>query len=166
MLAFQPLATLGKDCGPDRERTLLFSLPSANLSRRRDPLLSLSCRKRAPSPWLRARGCLCPGEAAAGRSAPLRGAEPCRAAGHRFGLGFLHGLGRFVRDRAGGEGTPRLGVGTRGGSGRALVGRGPQWRGHDGEQGLIVDGPLGPRSGALTEKCWILMPGAFAFGGY
>lgn len=117
------------------------------------------------------RGCG-PGVASAPARRPL-GGRPLSAVLSRAGLpdtasgwAFSTGRGRFVRDRAGGEGTPRLGVGTRGGSGRALVGRGPQWRGHDGEQGLIVDGPLGPRSGALTEKCWILMPGAFAFGGY
>lgn len=117
------------------------------------------------------RGCG-PGVASAPARRPL-GGRPLSAVlsraglpGTASGLAFSTGWGGSCGTGQGERGLPGLGWARGGGSGRALVGRGPQWRGHDGEQGLIVDGPLGPRSGALTEKCWVLMPGAFAFGGY
>lgn len=127
MLAFQPLATFGKDCGPDRERSLLFSLPSANLSRRGDPLLSVSCRKRAPSPWLRSRGCLCPGEAAAG-------GRPLSAVLSRAGLPGTASGWAFSTGRGGSCGT---GQGERGLPGLGWA-RGGEWQSAKGEGAAVA----------------------------
>lgn len=83
-----------------------------------DPLLSLSCRKRAPYPLMRARDCLCPSEAAAGPSprcwgaagaVPSRRSAACTGpVGHVLGLGWvlLHPAGPGPLQQARGADPP------------------------------------------------------------
>lgn len=155
------LATFEKDCGPDKERRLLFSLPSANPGR---PwrLLSLPVLQET-SPF--------PVDAGLGLPPPQPPSVPAGLQYTRQGSALCSGRGAHPR----GAGlSPRVGFGvvragwSVPGTWDRCGGSGRDWAGGEGRedpraadgggvvagQGLILDGALGARREAVAARCW------------